>query len=50
VAKEKAVIGRNSEEVLARKQEIVEAKRAAEIVTLSGTTLHQIIHQRFRNT
>jgi hypothetical protein len=34
VAKEKVMIDRNSEEVLARKHEIVEAKRAAEIVTL----------------
>lgn len=30
----KNMIGRNSEEVLARKREIAEAKRAAEIVTL----------------
>lgn len=34
MAKEKVMIDRNSEEVLARKREIVEAKRAAEIVTL----------------
>ena len=32
--KEKVMIARDSEEVLARKQEIIEAKRAAEIVTL----------------
>lgn len=34
MTKEKVMIDRNSEEVLARKREIVEAKRAAEIVTL----------------
>ncbi len=34
MAKDKIMIDRNSEEVLARKREIVEAKRAAEIVTL----------------
>ncbi len=34
MAKEKVMIDRNSEEVLARKREIAEAKRAAEIVTL----------------
>lgn len=34
MAKEKMMIDRNSEEVLARKREIVEAKRAAEIITL----------------
>lgn len=34
MAKEKVMIDRNSEEVLARKREIFEAKRAAEIVTL----------------
>ena len=34
MAKEKMMIDRNSEVVLARKREIAEAKRAAEIVTL----------------
>lgn len=34
MTKEKMMIDRNSEEVLARKREIVEAKRAAEIITL----------------
>lgn len=34
MAKEKVMIDRNSEVVLARKREIAEAKRAAEIVTL----------------
>lgn len=34
MAKEKVMLDRNSEEVLARKREIADAKRAAEIVTL----------------
>lgn len=44
MAKEKVMIDRNSEEVLARKREIAEAKRAAEIVTLREWYDTTIVH------